>query len=102
MDIIWYLYSNYNCINYNPSVSMIYTSIEKDKFIYTCRGHNNDYNLYQFNSDFELEVRVNNKKFIVVNNNIKRQLILLTRSLINGKRKKEMKWTWKTMLKKTT
>ena len=75
--------SDYNCINYYPSVSMIYTSTEKDKFIYTCRGHNNDYNLYQFNSDFELEVTVNNKKFIV--NDCEALVYTLIGSKINEK-----------------
>ena len=72
-----------SCINYNPSVSMIYTSTEKDKFIYTCMGYNNYYNLYQFNSDFELEVTVNNKKFIV--NDCEALVYTLIGSKINEK-----------------
>ena len=42
---------------------MIYSSVEENKFIYACRGYNNDYNLYTFNSNFEPENIVNNDQY---------------------------------------
>ena len=40
---------------------MIYSSIDKNEFIYACKGNNRDYNLYQFNSSFELKSSLNYK-----------------------------------------
>ena len=75
--------SDNGCSHNYPSVSMIYTSTEKDKFIYTYMGHNKDYNLYQINSDFELEATVNKKKFIV--NDCEALVYTLIGSKINEK-----------------
>ena len=56
-----------SCNNNYPSTSMIYTSTGENEFIYACKGTNNDFNLYQFNKDFELENKVNNYNYKINN-----------------------------------
>ena len=67
------------CNHQNHLMSMIYTSIQENEFIYACTGYDSDYNFYQFNSNFELEKVVNNGQFKI--NNCDAVVISLIESL---------------------
>ena len=43
----------------------MYSSINKDEFIFGCYGYSSDYNLIKLDSDFELEKKVNNMQYQV-------------------------------------
>ena len=49
------------CNNQYHLLSMIYTSVEENEFIYACRDYDSNYHLYKFNSNFELENNIQYK-----------------------------------------
>jgi len=56
---------NTGCNNFQFSTTLMYSSINKDEFIFGCYGNNRDYNLIKLDSDFELETIVNNYQYQV-------------------------------------